>query len=53
MADTLTKIPHNLERPKITARDPLHPGYLEFDAAIPDTSTIPLDEMKIYVIIYS
>src|SRR6056297_1495536 len=47
MADTLTKIPHNLERPKITKRDPLHPGYLEMDAPLPDMSTISLDEMNL------
>ena len=35
MADTLTKIPHNLQRPKITVCDPLHEGYFKFDADIP------------------
>jgi len=47
MADTLTKIPHNLERPKITAREPMFEGYLEFDADLPDVSSIPLDEMHL------
>ena len=47
MADTLTKIPHNLERPKITVREPMHPGYFEFDANIPPASEIDLTKLDI------
>ena len=47
MADTLTKIPHNMERPQITVRDPMHPGYFEFDANIPPASEIDLTKLDI------
>ena len=47
MADTLTKVAHNLERPKVTPREPLFDGYLEFDADLPDVENIPLDKMHL------
>jgi hypothetical protein len=47
MADTMTKIAHNLERPHITPREPMHPGYLEFGQAVPDAATTSLDDINI------
>ena len=47
MADTLQQVDHDLERPKVTARDPLHPGYLEFGEAAPAASTVDLADVHI------
>ncbi|MBR9833709.1 MAG: cytochrome P450 [Alphaproteobacteria bacterium] len=46
-ADTAQKISHGLERPKITKREPLHEGYLEFGADVPDAYSVPIDKINI------
>lgn len=47
MADTAQLTHPALERPKLTHRDPLHPGYLERDEAVPPASEVNLETMDI------
>jgi len=47
MAYTIHKIDHGLERPKITRREPLHPGYLHFGETVPDAYSVPIDQLNI------
>ena len=47
MADTIHKIDHGLERPKVTKRAPLHENYLEFGAEVPDAYSVPIDQLNI------
>jgi cytochrome P450 len=43
-ADTVQSVDHPaLLRPKVTPREPMHPGYYEFDAAIPPASALGPD----------
>jgi len=42
MADTAQKIPHGLERPIVSDRDPLHPGYLRVNEAVPPASELDI-----------
>ncbi len=41
-ADTAHTIPHELERPKVSEREPLHPGYLCVGEAVPAASTLDI-----------
>ncbi len=45
MADTLQKIPHSLEPPKITEREPLRDTYYEMDADISPADEIDLSDV--------
>ena len=36
-----------LQRPKLTRRDPLHPGYLEMDAPVPPASELALEDIDL------
>ena len=47
MADTMTKIAHNLERPHINPREPMHPGYLEFGQKAPPADSVTIDNLNI------
>ena len=47
MADTLTKIQHGLKRPKISVREPMFDGYLNFDETPPKAYDISLEDYNI------
>ena len=47
-ADTVHLTDHPaLQRPKLTRRDPLHPGYLEMDAPVPPASELKLEDIDV------
>ncbi|MEM6536051.1 MAG: cytochrome P450, partial [Pseudomonadota bacterium] len=47
MADTLHRLDHELDRPRVTPRPPLHERYLEFGGAVPDARDVGLDDLNI------
>ncbi len=47
MADTIHTLPHTLTRPKVTPREPLHPGYLEVGAEVPPASELSLENLNL------
>lgn len=47
MADTAQTLPKALERPKLSQREPLFPGYLETGAEVPPASELSLDELHL------
>jgi len=47
VADTIHTLPHNLTRPKVTPREPLHPGYLEVGAEVTPASELSLDNLNL------
>ena len=47
-ADTLSFVGHPaLQRPKVTAREPLHPGYLESGQEVPPAGALELDNLNL------
>ncbi len=47
MADSAQTLTHKLERPKISSREPLHPGYLHVGDPVPPASEIELKDYDI------
>lgn len=47
MADSAGKIAHEVKRPKLTPREPLHPGYLEFGGTVTPAADVNLADIDI------
>ena len=46
-ADTAHTISHKLQRPKVSEREPLHPGYLHVGDRVPPASELDLETMDV------
>lgn len=47
LADTIHPLPHDLTRPTLSPREPLHPGYLELGDPVPPAASVALSDINI------
>ncbi|MEM0985030.1 MAG: cytochrome P450 [Pseudomonadota bacterium] len=47
MADTFHSISHDLARPVLTPREPMHPGFLEMGDPVPPAESVALEDLNI------